>query len=81
MRSGAAEEKGLANQEGVESLEDYAKPGATQDQELEAYFLRCRIRARMRRFLLPIFRRPLPVRFVPTRKILLWLSVCKYMEI
>jgi hypothetical protein len=29
------------------------------------YFLRCRILARMRRFLLPIFRRPLPVLFVP----------------
>ena len=32
----------------------------------QAYFLRCLILARMRRFLRPTFRRPLPVRFVPT---------------
>jgi len=31
------------------------------------YFLRWRILERMRRFLRPSFRRPLPVFFVPTR--------------
>ncbi|TVP95981.1 MAG: hypothetical protein EA381_17920 [Planctomycetaceae bacterium] len=31
-----------------------------------AYFLRWRIRARIRRFFLPTLRRPLPVFFVPT---------------
>ena len=37
---------------------------------IRSYFLRCRILARMRRFLRPILRRPLPDFFVPTRKIL-----------
>jgi hypothetical protein len=32
----------------------------------EAYFLRCRILARMRRFLRPCLRRPFPDFFVPT---------------
>ena len=38
-------------------------------QPLRAYFLRWRIRARMRRFLRPILRRPFPVFFVPTSKL------------
>jgi hypothetical protein len=36
------------------------------DRSRNNYFLRWRIRARIRRFLRPIFRRPLPVFFVPT---------------
>jgi hypothetical protein len=38
-------------------------------QPSRAYFLRWRIRARMRRFLRPILRRPFPVFFVPTSKL------------
>jgi hypothetical protein len=33
----------------------------------DIYFLRCRIRARIRRFLRPIFLRPRPVFFTPTK--------------
>jgi len=42
-------------------------PPRTSDVLGKAYFLRCRILARIRRFLRPIFRRPLPDFFVPTR--------------
>jgi len=40
--------------------EAMSKPDGTRH-----YFLRCRILARLRRFVLPILRRPLPVLFVP----------------
>ena len=45
---------------------EYAGDSGFAQQRADGYFLRCRIFARIRRFLRPILRRPLPVFFVPT---------------
>lgn len=47
-------------------MADRKRVSSSGSAQLRRYFLRWRILARMRRFLRPILRRPLPVFFVPT---------------
>lgn len=53
--------------EPLDKKTDTAENPETTGQAVRRYFLRWRILARIRRFLRPTLRRPLPVFFVPTR--------------
>lgn len=63
--------RGLQRDLGDNGRNDWGRLSYCPQQASSDYFLRWRILARMRLFLRPTLRRPLPVFFTPTYKLLL----------